>query len=648
MFDYDEWFATGERPSNHPIIRYCCGYVEHLCELFNDPSYSRLADKIMTYEFNYLTDLTLLTENDAEKKLVDKLHPKYIPHPVTLGIERLHTPYHTIRSLRQTNSMLWLYSLVRHILEYNSLTWRDRLYVSYWMTKLSTTQLSSVYTKMAISFRKHVSENYLIVNTTDLFMIEHVDYPAHREEYLCNDVDSLGLGCYVQAWEKRLSSSMNKFIENIYSPLLNSDVDTILICIDPLEEGSSKEQLLKMESELLDFEKKTISNSKTFILIPREHVNATVGRNIMFSFIRTHLRETLFHWMGADDDDKVLKDGVNQLRTYIIENGIKLSKILLYDEHFKNININKSNQAYKRYAPWTYAFSPEYYNGLSYRCIPMEKEDLDFFNRLMQYKHNAVVISTPVYKYNNPNGDHPKNKELFETGDVIDYMNVHNAIESKNSTANNLIAPTTSSQKIPVFKYFYLNNGASYHYRENHGATHYGMSINGYKETQEDDVQPRVTRKSVKTVKDDATSENFNGDMYIILYDAYSAISHLTAASFQNGKHPRLMTIKILPKSVSDVTGNINETFVEKEMDRISPRILELFEPSDTAFSEEDFKLISQWNEYYLKTYRTEEHIIPLRTFGGKRVSLSKKCLFIAVLLLMVICLFILPLLLWR
>ena len=682
----DEWLATGERLSDHPAIRYCCGYVEHLCELFNDPALESLAEKLIAHICNspYFSLHDAVTEQEI--KILDSIHLHYFVtsrYLQSAGFENIPSK---LRLLRKINPKIWLYSLVRHILEYDRLPWKDRLYVSYWMSRLSTTQLGAIYFETKFNpfnnphrnrydlFKRDILDKYPSIKMNS--SIDCYSYPAHREEYLCNDADSLGLGCYVQACEKRLISSMDRFIENVYAPLLNSDVDSILICIDPLEEGSSTKRLLKMKSDLLDFEKKTIPNSKTFVLIPREHVNATMGRNIMFSFIRTHLQETLLHWMGADDDDKVLKDGVNQLRTYIIENKITLSKILLYDEHFKNLKRSSLQPYFKRYAPWTYAFSPEYYNGLSYRCVPMEKEDLDFFNRLMQYSKNTIVISKSVYEYNDPNNKRPKNKELFETGDVIDYMNIHNAIESKNDSVN--IAPSSSPQASPPAKYYYMNADESYHYHEKGPeniiypkekkkknekekkkeketipmrTTHYGISIITNDKTKHDifsEDNVSSVRRSLKSLISRPSSENYNGDLYIVPYIAYSATTSLFAVAFQNGKHPRLEVIRIVPKSVSEVSGSYNELSVMEEINHAAPGLWEIFEPSDTAFSEEDFELISQWNEYYLKTYRTEEHIIPLRTFGGKRVFLSRKCLFMAVLLLMAVCLFILSLLLWQ
>ena len=58
----------------------------------------------------------------------------------------------------------------------------------------------------------------------------------------------------------------------------------------------------------------------------------------------------------------------------------------------------------------------------------------------------------------------PKNNDLFETGDAIDYMNIHNIIESNPDIATP--APQSSEHISPASKVYRLNASERYFYHE--------------------------------------------------------------------------------------------------------------------------------------------------------------------------------------
>ena len=670
---YNEWTTDDKLPSMHPAIRYCCGYVEHLCRLFDRIENRVMADILMHYRRD-IYQLKRMFKRKIDRKLLERIQYRYITDPSLLGLDIDYSPpFYDLRMLLHHNPKAWCYSMIRHVLNYRYLSLKDQLYVGYWMMRLSITELASCYLSSRhpgyYLYRKYVTTTFIIMSKRPRKLI---DYPAHRQEYLSERTASRGLGCYVQLCEKRINNRISytikekcndsvhkrtikepfndKFIRDIYIPLLRSDIDAIVICIDPLKIGTSKEVLSTFQSLLLDIERSTIPEPKTYIIIPEEHVNAPVGRNIMFSFIRTRLAETEYHWFGADDDDRVNTEGVNELRNYIRNHHINLNYVLLFDEYFKRADIKNPRQTYKRYAPWTYAFSPEYYNGLSYRCAPMEKEDLDFFNRLMQYNANITNLSDiltfnpPVYTYYSPNSDRPKHADLFEAGDVVDYMNVHNSIESIDADKDKRsIAPSSSTQPLAVSKQYFMNADKRYHYHEDtedntvdtpNGkirSTHYGISIRDKRVTHKDlykDPKHKQRASAQPFLEDKELTENLNGDLYVILYSIATSIENEDrpnngwGVSFQNGKALSTLVVSSLPKDVVDISGTINERRIDEEMEINAPGLPFMFEYSDWELTDDAQKIVDKWNKYYIRTYRdVAEHVIPLRTFGGRSVS---------------------------
>ncbi len=642
-------------------------------------------------EYSNIYHLKCLYRRTIDRNLLERIHYRYIINPGMLALDVRSGAHYDLRMLRSTNPKAWCYSMIRHILEFDRLSLIDRLYVGYWMMRITIHDLASIYLDSSHNgyylYRKYVDRTFITMRRRQPRL---VDYPAHRPEYLSDGSTSRGLGCYVQLCEKRLNNPItytvkrdpsdesserqtitepfnDKFIRDIYMPLLRSTVNCIVICIDPLKLDSSSEAITAFSQALLSIERSTIPRPKTYIIVPDEHVNAPVGRNIMFSFIRTRLAETKYHWFGSDDDDRINTRGVDKLRDYICNRHIKLNRILMFDEQFIDFDIRDPERSYTRYAPWTYAFSPEYYNGLSYRCSPMEKEDLDFFNRLRQYITNFTNVgdilrfNPPVYAYYAPNHDRPKNADLFETGDAVDYMNVHNSIESIDAdNEDRMIAPSSSSQPLVMSKRYFMNADRRYHYHEYGEAntvktakgpmrsTHYAMGIRDDSKTKDDIFKiPGNKRKSANAFLDDRTlNENLNGDLYVVAYAIYTSVENTErpnngwGIAFQNGKSVSTEVVRVLPRDVTSLTGRINERRISTEMERIAPGLQYALESSDWELTDDLRARIDKWNRYYIQTYRVDaKQAIPLRTFGGRtNLSFRHYIILIGIALIVAIC----------
>ena len=249
-------------------------------------------------------------------------------------------------------------------------------------------------------------------------------YPLHRDKYLSLETPVNGVGCYVQLCEARLTkyidkedklhdqpvpnseSYLNKFIRDIYQPLLNSYCKAIVINIDPLSKNSNETLLIDTAKLLLSIDISTKikidrtrddiynrSTDRVNIIIPDEHVNGCVGRNISFWFIRSTLYDNGLYWFGSDDDSKIDRDNINSL-SYFISHYIDPydhSKVILFDNCYLN-KLKRPEQGYIKYA-----FSPEYYDGLSFPCYPLKKENICIINRFMQYSKCIVNISEEAF-----------------------------------------------------------------------------------------------------------------------------------------------------------------------------------------------------------------------------------------------------------
>ena len=682
---YINWISSGLYPSENPILRYQCGFVEPYCQLFDSIENRDTAMILM----NNVSDITkVMNMPEADIELLKRINYEwtieadYMLLDVGINGELNRNQLLTIRGLLYQSPMAWSYAMVRHLLAFNDLNAADQKYVRYWLSYVSPPQLFAYYT-----LSRRCVDNYshkfailrnLYVHYCDKQMskreVTPINYPIHRYVERVNpDKKAKGLGVYIQTCEMRVDRDITytitekigrktvnreitepfneKFIRDIYIPLLRSTVDSIVICIDPLKIDSSEETISRFKQLLLDTERANSTDPKTYIIIPREHVHAAVGRNMMFSFIRTHLKKSHLLWFGSDDDDKINTEGVNILQSFIMNQECVLSQVILYDKHFRNFDPKRPGLL-RRYAPWTYAFSPVYFNAISFPCAPIEKEDLDVFNRFMQHPENIInvndtlVINPPVYEYQKPGTDRQKHHELYATGDVIDYLNVHNSIESIPGDDQTRLFPGSTGTPVLPSKRFCTNCADRYHYydldsediykecddNKRRRFLYYGLTSvdddDDYEISNKDIITGPSRRRLHDIVDMNTHTDNFNGDLYIVPYEIYTQIpdepEKLYAIAFQNGKLPDITHIAIVPNSVNErITGELNELSIRSELRAHSGQLLEmLFEPHTTVMNDERLAMVKQWNDYYLDTYRIKrDNDIPLRTFGGKSVN---------------------------
>lgn len=340
-------------------------------------------------------------------------------------------------------------------------------------------------------------------------------YPLHRDKYLSLETPVNGVGCYVQLCEARLTKYidrerklhdqpvpdsepfLDKFIRDIYQPLLKSDCKSIVINIDPLSKNSNETLLIDTAKRLLSLDASAKikidrtrddiyirSTDRVNIIIPDEHVNGCVGRNISFWFIRSTLYDNGLYWFGSDDDDRINQDGVNSL-SYFISHYIDPydhSKVILFDDRYMN-KLKRPEQGYTRYAPWSYAFSPEYYDGISFPCHKSgEKFNGDLYIvpfKVYNNTHNQLYGACfqngklpeilPVKEYSRDTPTENEDSIHQELTQIIpDYADIFYARTTKPSTkeykqiktwnANYLQNNRTSDQWIPLKTFGGSNN----------------------------------------------------------------------------------------------------------------------------------------------------------------------------------------------
>ena len=149
-----------------------------------------------------------------------------------------------------------------------------------------------------------------------------------------------GLGCYIQSCEERLmdTEKYRTFIDNMLTPLLKSNVQAIIINIDPLYKDSNSTRLTELSNGFFKVDK------RISVIVPEKHVNAAVGRNITFNVIRQidydkyHTYPNILKhllWYGMDDDDRVITDGPRDTLSYLLEHPKDNdTRILLQRENF--------------------------------------------------------------------------------------------------------------------------------------------------------------------------------------------------------------------------------------------------------------------------------------------------------------------------
>ena len=428
---------------------------------------------------------------------------------------------------------------------------------------------------------------------------------------------------------------IDKFRRDIYTPLLQSQIKQILICIDRKSENSSDSIIDVFIDSLNDFGKDH-PDKEVQVLVPDEHVHASVGRNLMFWYIRTYDEENGLFWFGSDDDDIINAAGVDTIHEYVINellNGTKdegsvYRKILLFDPSFSSKDVLLNTKGYKHYASWTYAFSPEYYNGLSFPCCPVEKEDLDVFNRLMQHSSNIINLASiepyasrlkadPAYRYLGPNTLRQTHYELYATLDVINCLNAHNSVESVKDLTRNTVA--SSNQESISGKYYYPNKSTRYaaHNMEDQGRfrTAFGIVNKDKPESQKDSKR---TPSLTELLRRNAYSDNFNGDIYMVSYKAVLLYGNgeyqvLYGCALQNGKQPHH-----IPLHKSDIENDIDLSIdVGNEIHDIIGAYDELLRLKDSPLTSDDKQKIDKWNRYYIRKYRKRGMQVPLRVFGG-------------------------------
>ncbi len=625
------------------VIRFYCGYVEPLCDRFKGSDIQ-----------------TLLTHLD-QSITIDHTY-----------FERVLKEYQhiTLRSAKHISPQLYAYAIVRNLLNYELLTDIDKAYIDKCINRYTIPTILycdyafhsrpyplPIYERVMTSIIRH----YRVINMRKARPVNTDAYPIHRDISIVDeDKRAERLGCYIQLCEKRLEQQgyLDDFIRRIYYPLLKSKIDHIVICIDPLPLNSNRDRLTDVAKRLVDMDNRrtypiedsdehAYSSARVHTIIPDSHVHASVGRNLMFHYIRNVLPLANASWFGADDDDRINTiAAVNRLRDIVRSGSIRVSHIVLFDEKYATKDVTDPDTGYIRYSPWSYAFSPVYYNGISYPCAPIEKEDLDVFNRFMQHPERIKNVDAElhtddktlnVYAYSGSNTDRPKPHALYETGDMIDYLNEHNTIESVDRS---MIAPSMSAQVAINEKTYYPNTAERYYYhedsddirtpvrqRQRKGETEprppimkrnafYGMSVKGRASTQKDTLTGD-DRKRLKVSLD--SINNFNGDCYIISYVSFNGqYKQLYGASFQNGKSPDILPLTVPTKHPIEP---YNTSPITQELDAVSPGLASILTVIDEPFDDSDHALINQWNAYYIKHYRTDKTYIPLRTFGGRSIN---------------------------
>ena len=663
--------------SQNPFIRFYCGYVEPLCKQYDNTELKNEAERLMHHDISNLTmiDNRLLYQHQS-------------------FITRLNDHYYTLRTLRHHEPLIWSYALVRHILLYDMLNDNDRNYIDKWINRLAYPSLIRFYIYHAKN-RKYVEELLLKSISRHYYTIEtkmsspiSIDkgFPLHRDDSY-PDTEIEGLGCYIQAFEGRLTQwysikvtsstgtvymtdyrdipkeigikvkhkysdiqpkyssipFIEKFSRDTLEPLLKSDIKQIIINIDRKREQSDDTVIYSFIDALYAKYMKLITDTKAnnearlTIIVPDTHLNGCVARNMTYNYIRTAIRNNGLFWFGSDDDDAINTVGVNTLNRYILNEldtsePAEYKKILLFDPTFSTKDPTGPTTGYKHYATWTYAFSPEYYDALSFPCTPLEKEDLDVFNRLMQHPSNIVNLAripgykesfkeSPVYIYFGPNPVRQKNHKLYEAMDVIDYMNIHNIYES---TDQNLQAPTMSASGPPAWKVFYTNDAERYYCHNPDDRDLYQSSFGLATKTIKDSHNDSVKTIRLNELPIEVTiNENLNGDLYIVTYKAILLYKNgrrysLYGACFQNGKSPYIQPITSLPNRITQIDKHANNyPDIAHEMKHVIGKFDDLFTVSYKPLKANQLSRISRWNSYYISSYGTSKQRIPLRTFGG-------------------------------
>lgn len=334
------------------------------------------------------------------------------------------------------------------------------------------------------------------------------------------------------------------------------------------------------------------------ILYPSEHIHATVGRNMIFNYIRR--KDFNFFWFGSDDDDLILptpfmvliynlysnvkielnpnklningsaddyifyghsRDEYDKLVELkhksksiidILTNNTKGSngkdietKLIMKKIHdvsatsYNNINdyiilhhtITTTNTGITGGAVWCYLINPCHLQRYSFRCLPFNKEDIEFFMRFIEehrvlltsYLLNMNVISPYVYTMSNNSGM----KGVYNQS-VEDYLN-HRSEVNKTSPLAAKFQQSTYKFSIPEYgnitgtpiKYYEGDNEVN---KLSWDKSYLGLTkldnnqtTNRYNNTIILNLKYNPPTDKNKLKSDN--NENYNGDLYMISYD---------------------------------------------------------------------------------------------------------------------------------
>lgn len=658
-----EWMQlTGNPLRMHYLLRYYCGYVESLIDTLCDPSMFQFTGVLLTI----LSPDQIITTNPLFETIKDIFDYSIILEPMYFDIyedDYPEIPY-TLRNLRHINYPLWTYALIHHTIKWNMLNDADKGYIVKWLNRLSFFDIiryirDNPYqesVKLLIErFTDSLDRNFGVLSLTNVKM-SITDLPRERspEDRHAITVTPLydgpcgGLGCYFQACESRLKdpNNLDQFIENMFEPVVDSTADIIIVNIDRLAKGSKDTTIDRIVKRLLTYDHKkklktqptilTESAARIHIIVPETHVNAGVGRNITFNVIRRVFADKNLLWYGMDDDDFVDSEKLSNVRRYIRAYNIPVSKIVTVNKGITTNWRNHMDRAFlHHYAQWCYLFSPVYYYFISYPCCPLEKEDrrfaeasglqampdLDVFNRLAQYKENFVIATDKElypYEYTGTNSGRPPHLELYNTKDVIRYMNVHNNAESVNEVN---IAPATSKDTERHNKKFYVNSAPSYYeYTESDNETNktlYGLSIHNDTDTRKDNPETPSLSELLERNPGEYINENFDGDLKLIRYTLYTKLYNpMYGVSLQNGKSPYDISLDSVSTDSKLYTNY--RTVADDIFMTIGKNIDFNLYNRRTFIKDSD---INKINNSKVLNPQSVNATIPLRTFGGRSVS---------------------------
>ena len=652
---------TGKPLRMHYMLRYYCGYVEPLIDILCDPSMFQFTGILMTI----LSPDQIITTNTLFETIKDIFDYRSVLDPMYFDIYEDDYPetVYTLRNLRHINYSLWTYALIHHTIIWNALNDKDKRYIVKWLNRLSFFDIichirDNPYqesVKLLIErFTDSLERNFGSLSLTNVKMSIQ-DLPRERspEDRHAMTVTPLydgpcnGLGCYFQTCEARLKDPENleRFITDMFKPVIDSSADAIIVNIDRLAKGSKDTTINRIVKRLLTFDHKkklktqptilTESSARIHIIVPETHVNAGVGRNITFNVIRRVFANKNLLWYGMDDDDLVDSEKLSNVRNHIRRFNIPVSKIVTINKGITPKWRDHMDKAFLyHYAQWCYLFSPVYYYFISYPCCPLEKEDLDVFNRLAQYKGNFIITTDNKlhpYTYKGTNRERIPHLELYNTKDVIRYMNAHNDAESINKTD---IAPSISRDVERRNKKFYVNSAPCYYeYTEQDNIdnrTLYGLSIHNDIDTQIDNPETQSLSEVIKRNPTEYINENFDGDLELVRYTLYTRLYNpMYGVSLQNGKSPYDISLDTISPD-SKVYTNYR-TVADDIFMTIGKRIDFNLYDKRNFIKDADLRKI---NTSKTLNPRSEDAIIPLRTFGGRS---NNYCLWIIILIISLI-----------